>query len=154
MGREAPLHYVPAFFMGVLGYLAMLVLVGLLSFTVVGIPVALFAFYVVKWAGIAAIFFAIGNRMGRAAGFTPSVLGAVFLVFAAYVVIMLVPTAFGWFGLVLIGTLKLVFFLLVELPAVGLVMLTRFGGERPDQSAEPLPASPPTNPPAVPEPST
>ena len=81
-----------------------LVLVGLLSFTVVGIPVALFAFYVVKWAGIAAIFFAIGNRMGRAAGFTPSVLGAVFLVFAAYVVIMLVPTAFGWFGLVLIGT--------------------------------------------------
>jgi hypothetical protein len=154
MGREAPVRYVPAFFMGVLGYLAMLILVGLLSFTVVGIPVALLAFYVLKWAGIAAIFFAIGNRIGRAAGFTPSVLGAVFLVFSAYVVIMLVPAAFGWFGLVVTGTLKLVFFLLVELPAVGLVILTRFGGERTDPSAEPLPLSPSARPPVVSEPST
>jgi hypothetical protein len=130
MGEEAAVRYAPAFFVGLLGYVGLWVLLGLLSFTVVGIPVALFAFYVLKWMGIAAIFYAVGRRLGRGVGFSPSVLGSVLLVFAIYVVFLLAPMALGWIGLVIVGVLQLVFLLLVALPAVGLVILTRCGGRR------------------------
>ena len=111
--------------------------------TVVGVFPALFAFIVLKWLGIAAIFHAIGRRLGRVAGFSPSTLGAVLLVFAAYVVVSLVPSAFGVAGLLAILGLKLVFFLLVEIPAVGLVILTRMGGRRSGGTAATVPAPPP-----------
>jgi hypothetical protein len=130
MGEEAPVRYVPAFFVGLLGYLAMLVVVGLLTVTFIGIFPALFAFYVLKWMGIAAIFYAVGRRLGRAVGASLSVLGSVLLVFALYVVLMLAPTPLGWMGLGLVGVLKLVFFLAFEVPAVGLVILTRLGAPR------------------------
>jgi hypothetical protein len=142
MGEEAPIRYVPAFFVGLLGYLAMLVIVGLLTVTFIGIFPALFAFYVLKWMGIAAIFFAVGRRLGRAVGASLSVLGSVLLVFALYVVLMLAPTPLGWMGLAAVAVLKLIFFLAFEVPAVGLVILTRLGTHRSGAEVVAPPAPP------------
>ena len=102
----------------------------MLTVTFIGIFPALFAFYVLKWMGIAAIFFAVGSRLGRAVGASLSVLGSVLLVFAVYVVLMMAPTPLGWMGLAVVAVLKLIFFLAFEVPAVGLVILTRLGTQR------------------------
>jgi len=155
MGEEAPVRYVLAFFTGLLGYLVYFVVWGLLLVTFVGIFPWALAFAVLKWMGIAAIFYAIGRRLTRAAGISPSVLGAVLLVFAIYVVLMLAPSAAGFVGLIAIGALKLIFLLLIEIPAVGLVILTRFGTRR-TEGIPAAPAAPPvvtTTPPAPPQPS-
>jgi len=45
-------------------------------------------------------------------------------------VLMLAPSAAGLPGVIAIGALKLIFLLLIEIPAVGLVILTRFGTRR------------------------
>jgi len=155
MGEEAPVRYVSAFFMGLLGYLVYFVVWSLLLVTLVGIFPWELAFSVLKWTGIAAIFYAVGRRLTRAAGITPSVLGAVLLVFAIYVVLMLAPSAAGFFGFAIIVALKLVFLLLVEIPAVGLVILTRFGTRRADtiSAAPPSPPVAATVPPAPTPPS-
>lgn len=128
MGDEAPVRYVQAFFVGLLGYLLFWVVLVVLSFTVVGVPVLVFAFYVVKWMGIAAIFHAVGRRLGRGVGASLSVLGSVMLVFAIYTIGMLAPAALGLVGLLVIAVLKVLFFLLVAMPGVGLAILTRVGG--------------------------
>jgi len=147
MTDEAPVRYVSAFFFGLLGYIGMFVLVGLLSITVVGIPLAMLAFYVLKWMGIAAIFCAVGQRMGRTAGFSLSVLGSVLLVFGLYVVAFIAPATLQVTGLLILFVLKLLFLLLVEIPAVGLVLCTRFGGRAtPTEIAAPQP--PPAEAPA------
>jgi len=141
MGEEAPLRYVPAFFVGLLGYLGLLVALGLLLFTLVGVPLAALAFAVIKWMGIAALFYALGRRIGRAVGREMSTLGAVLLVFALYAGLFLAPAALG-FGLpqlILLTLLRLGFFLFFEVPAVGLVILTRagFAANSPRRSATP-----------------
>lgn len=153
MAEEAPVRYVPAFFMGLLGYIGLWIVLGLLSVTVVGFPVALFAFYVLKWMGIAAIFYAVGRCLGRAVGGSLSVLGGVLLVFAIYSVVMMVPMAMGPTGLLVVGVLKFLFFLVFALPGVGLVMLTRFGtrGSPTEAAAPPAPSPPEPTPPPVPE---
>jgi hypothetical protein len=129
MGEEAPLRYVPAFFVGLLGYLGLLVALGLLLFTLVGVPLAALAFAVIKWMGIAALFYALGRRAGRVVGREMSTLGAVLLIFALYAGLFLAPAALG-FGaaqMVLLALLRFGFFLFFEVPAVGLVILTRAG---------------------------
>jgi hypothetical protein len=152
MGEEAPVRYLPAFFVGLLTYLALLVVVPLLAVTVVGLVAGAAVFYVLKWLGIAAIFYAIGRRLGRSVGVSLSVPGAVLAVFLAYGVVLTVPALFGLVGYALVAVLHLVFFLLVEAPAVGLVLLTRFGNARPAAApAPPPPAEPgPAPHPAVP----
>jgi hypothetical protein len=157
MGEEAPVRYVPAFFMGLLGYIGLWVVLGLLSVTVVGFPVAMFAFYVLKWMGIAALFYAVGRQLGRVVGGSLSVLGAVLLVFAIYTVVMMAPMALGPTGLLLVGVLKVLFFLVFALPAVGLVLLTRFGTRgssseavAPPEPPQPVPPTPPPPPEAPP----
>jgi len=144
IGEEAPVRYAAAFFVGLLGYLGLLIVLGLLTATVIGLPVAIFAFVVFKWMGIAGIFFAIGRRLGRALNREMSLLGAVMLTFGLYALITLLPTALGVLGLlvsILIGTM---FFVLVEVPAVGLVLLTRAGGRA--GRLAPAPAAPPAPP--------
>lgn len=142
IGEEAPVRYLPAFFMGVLGYLAYLVILALLTVTFVGVFPAWLGFQVMKWMGIAAIFYAVGHRLGRAFGASFSVLGAVLLVFAFYTAVTLLPSLAGMSLLFFLMTAALwtVFFVLVQIPAVGLVILTRFG--RPP--IEPALAGPPT----------
>jgi len=149
---EAPVRYVPAFFTGLLGYIALWVLLALISVTVIGLPVALIGYYILKWIGIAGVFFAVGRRLGRSFGREMSMLGAMLLTFAIYALLTLAPTPLGLAGLLIAGLWHLVFFIVVEAPAVGLVLLTRLGTQRRDDV--PLGGSvPPTpSPPAGPAP--
>ncbi len=62
-----------------------------------------------------------------------SLLGSVLVAFTLYAVLRLGPTPLGVFGLVLSSTFWTLFFLLVEVPAVGLVLLmTRLGSRAGD----------------------
>lgn len=142
IGEEAPVRYALAFFVGLLGYLGLLVVVGLLAATVVGLPLAIFLYAILKWLGIAGIFFAVGRRLGRALGRDISLLGAVMLSFGLYVLITLAPTPLGLFGLVLSGALWLLFFFVIQVPAVGLVLLTWAGG-RSGRTTPFVPPNPP-----------
>ena len=109
----------------------------------------LLAFYVVKWAGIAAIFHAAGRGLGRVSGSSLSVLGATLLVFGIYVTMFTLPSFLGLPGLLMLVVLKVLFFLLIEVPAVGLVMRTRMGRPVPTVT---VPQSPPAHPvPSAPE---
>jgi hypothetical protein len=129
LADEAPVRYVTAFFVGLLGYIVFLSVFSLLALTVVGIPIAIFAWALFKWLAVAGVFYAIGRRVGRSLGRELSVLGSVLLMFALYAVALLAPAPLGLVGLVIVATFKLGFLLLVEIPAIGLLLLTR-GGSR------------------------
>lgn len=154
MGDEAAVRYVPAFFVGLLSYLVLLLLLAPLALTVVGFFVALFLAWVVKWIGIAALFHAVGQRLGRGTGFSPSILGSILLVFAIFVVISLAPMALGVVGLLISAVLSVVFFLLVSIPGIGLVVLTRCGGRRWTDGIVAPPPTAPTPPTPSPDPAT
>lgn len=128
IGEEAPVRYLVAFLVGILGWLGSLVVIGLLLPTVIGTPVAVLGYYILKWLGIAGIFYAVGLRLGRSFGRDMSVLGAVLLVFALYVAVTMAPGFLGLPGLLLLVLFRVSFFLLIELPALGLVILTVAGG--------------------------
>jgi len=150
IGEAAPARYLPAFFVGILGYLGLLVIVGLLTATLIGLPLAVFGFYVLKWLGIAGILYAVGRRLGRSFGLEMSILGAVVLTYTLIVLIKLAPTPLGFWGLFLMVIIGTLFFLLVEIPAVGLVILTRFG-TRPGNRVVVAGDVPPPGPPPAPE---
>lgn len=127
IGEAAPVRYLEAFLVGCLTYLGLLLAGLILLVTVVG-PVALVAaYYVLKWLAITGVFYAIGRRVGRSLGRDMSVLGAVLLSFTAFALLTIAPTPFGWFGLAGSAILRLIFFLVVEIPAIGLLWLTRLG---------------------------
>jgi hypothetical protein len=130
IGEEAPQRYVSAFFVGLLAYLALLVVLPLLLATVIGIPVAILGYYALKWLGIAGVFYAVGRRLGRAFGRDMSLLGAVLLTFGLYAALLLAMAPLGLPGLFLGLLVQLVFFLVVVAPALGLLVLTRAGGRR------------------------
>jgi hypothetical protein len=127
IAEEAPVRYGTAFFVGLLGHLGLLVVLGLLTATLVGLPLAFLLWVTLKWLGIAGMFFAVGRRLGRAAGREISLLGAVLLVFALYALLTLAPTPLGLAGLAVSALLWSGFFLLVQVPAIGLVLLTLAG---------------------------
>jgi len=133
IGEEAPVRFMGGFFLGVLGYLALGAACILLCITIVGIPLLLLAFTVLKWLGLAGIFYAFGVRLGRAMGRDLQPLGAALLGFLPFGIFYFVPCAGSACWLVL------------KVTAVGLVLLTRAGGPRP----LPVPAGPP---PAAPAP--
>jgi hypothetical protein len=121
--------------------LAYLILWTLLAFTVVGIPVIWIGFVVLKWLGIAGLFFAVGRRIGRAFGAEMSVLGGVLLCFGLYTLVLMAPAALGLLpGLFALALIKLLFWLLFAVPGVGLAILTLVGGRR--ERAAPAPAVP------------
>jgi len=142
IGGQAPTRYVAAFFVGLLGYLGYLIVLGLLVATVIGIPIAIVGFYAVKWLGVAAIFHVVGQRLGRSFGREMSLLGSILLIFGIYLALTLAPTPLGLIGLGLSTMLNVVFFLLVEVPAVGLVILARGGGKPREARRAPLGSSP------------
>jgi len=145
----APARYASAFFVGLLAYVLLSVVFVLVTATLIGLPIALLAYFVFKWLGIAGVFLAIGRRLGRALGREMSALGAVLLVFAIWSALLLVPSAFGIAGLVVIALLRLGFLCLVDIPALGLVLLTRAGSRT--SKHPPARTAPP--PPPLPEPS-
>jgi hypothetical protein len=142
IGEEAPLRYLPAFLVGLAGYLGLFVLTTLLSITLIGLPLALLAFWVFKWIGVAALFWAVGHRLGRAAGIDLSLLGSVLPVFALYALSSLAPSWLGLPGLALVLVLRVLFFFLFEVPAVGLVILTRVGGRGAPAAVRPASGDP------------
>ena len=126
---------------GILGYCVTIVLGFILICTLIGIPLAIglfFAAKVVKWIGLASLFFLIGHTLGRNLfkrdlSHIAAVLGG----FAVYALISLVPIFGGVFSFVM-GVL-----------ALGISILTRFGSEEGwGRSGTPLPpvAPPPAGP--------
>lgn len=130
IGDETPVRFVEGFFVGILGYVALIVALAVVCITIVGIPIVLFAFTVLKWLGLAGIFHYIGRRLGRAMGRELPPLGAALLGFLPFAVLYFFPWVgwSTWFAL--------------KITAVGLVLLTRAG--RP--AAPPLPAAPAPSP--------
>lgn len=127
IGDETPVRFVEGFFVGILGYLALIAALALVCITIVGIPILLLAFTVVKWLGLAGIFHSMGRRLGRAMGRDLTPLGAALLGFLPFAVLYFFPWV-GWAT-----------WLALKITAVGLVLLTRAG--RP--AAPLLPAAPP-----------
>lgn len=150
MGDEAPLRYLVAVFTGLATYLVVWALILLFSPTIVGSLAIWTAFLVVKWLGIAGLFFAIGRRLGRSLGRAEiSILAGVLLSFVFYVLISTAPAFFGWPGFVVALIIRGLFFLLVEAPGVGIAVLSRLG--RPaDALGAPAPPLSPLLPPAAP----
>jgi hypothetical protein len=127
IGEAAPVRYVAAFFTGLLGYLLFVALLVPVAATLVGIPIYLMTAWMLKWLAIAGVFQACGSRLARSWGGELSQLGAVLGTFALCAVATLVPLLFGWWGVLAWALVKLGFFLAVEVPAVGLLILTRIG---------------------------
>lgn len=148
IAEEAPARYLEAVFVGMLGYLGFWLLAIALLPTVVG-PFLLWLLFVVgKWLGIAGIFLAFGRALARRLGRDPSMLMAVLASFALYVLLTVAPTPLGFFGLLVGAVGRATFFVLFEAPAVGLLLLTRFGRQpraaasmqrNPGSDAAPLP---------------
>jgi len=127
IAEATPIRLVPAFFMGLLAYLGLWVVCALLLVTVIGVPLAIFLFIILKWLGITGMFYFFGNRVGRAVGREMSLLGAVMLGFLPYVLLILLPSAFGLPGLLVAIMIHCMIWLFLEIPGIGLVLLTRAG---------------------------
>jgi hypothetical protein len=140
ISEETPKRLFAAFFVGLLGYLGLWIAIALLSITIVGIFLALFLFILLKWLGIAGMFHFFGHRLGRSLGWEFSLLGAVLLGFAPFVALVLLPSAFGLPGLIVAALFWMVIWIFLEIPAVGLVILTR-GGNLPARSGPPQPVA-------------
>jgi hypothetical protein len=102
------------------------------------------------------MFHAFGQRVGRGLGREMSLLGAVLVGFLPYALLVVLPSAFGLVGLVAAGAIGLFFWLFLEVPGVGLALLTGFGSRpgtvtvAPERGAAgPFPPGPPV-PPAPP----
>ena len=156
IGQEAAVRYVSALFVGLLVYLVLLLfLLPLALATLIGLPFLLLALAVLKWLGLAGMFHALGERVGRAFGREVSPLGAVLLVFAVYGVVLLALSPWGIWGLLAIVLFHMVFFLFFEVPALGLVVLTRAGtrgAARPVSPPVPWSETPPAAPTQAPLP--
>jgi len=155
LSDEVPASYFLAFLVGLGGYIGVLVAHLLLWITIIGIPVSgllFLAFLVVKWLGVAGIYHYVGRSLGRLLGTELSLLPAILLGFLPFALLYLIPTLVGGFGFLLALAVRTLFWLLVEIPAVGLAILTRLGSRprRPDAAwpAPPLPAAPLSPPPA------
>ena len=164
---EVPLSLGMAYLAGLGGYLALWVVNSLLFISVIGFPVAILIFLlfgVLKTLGLAGIFHYVGRRLGQTFNREMSLLGGILLGFVLFALILVLPHFFGLMGIIVAIGIRLLFWLLIELPAVGLIILTRVGG-KPRSSvslAEPSaqmvpqaphpPPSPSTPPPAAPPP--
>ena len=120
----------------------MFVVIVLLSATLIGLPIGIVLFVFLKWLGIVGIFHAVGHRIGRSMGRDLSLLGAVLVVFVPYALLVQLPLFFGLIGLLAAGMIGTFLWLFVEVPGLGMTLLTRAG--RPARPiAPPAPAPPP-----------
>lgn len=141
-----PSRWGMAILAGILAYCVTIVLGVILICTLIGIPLAIGLFCaakVVKWIGLASLFFLIGHTLGRNLfkrdlSHVAAVLGG----FAVYAVISLVPI-FGAVFSAVMGVL-----------ALGISILTRFGSEEGWGKSGTLapPVAPPPEGPAGPPP--
>jgi len=144
LSDQAPVRYLVALFIGLLGYLGALIVMLLATATIVGLPIAIAVFLLLKWLGIVGLFHAIGARIGRSMGREMSLLGAILLTFVPFALISLAPYFFGLAGLVASMTVGTLFWFFFEVPGLGLVLLTRAGAPpRATAAAPPVPAPAP-----------
>ena len=149
MADAFPRRWGWALLVGLGAYTAVVIGCVVLAITLIGIPLAIalgFAMFVTKCVGLASILFLVGhtagrNLFGRDLPHLASVLGGFFV----YALLSLVP----FFGSA--------FRLTINLLAVGIVLLTRFGAEpapprgaQPALSAAPVPSPPAAGPPDAP----
>lgn len=142
---EAAIGYLRAWLAGVAGYVGVLLLTGTLAATVLGVPIAIllyFVFLVLKWLGIAGICHRVGISLGRGAGRELSPLGSILLGFLPYALLVLAPLFLGGVGFLFAIVVRLMFWVVVEIPAIGLVLLTRAGARSVDRVATPAPPPP------------
>jgi hypothetical protein len=148
IGAETPVRYVSALFAGLLTYLVLLLFVVPLALvTVIGLPFLVLTYLVLKWLGLAGIFHALGQRVARSFGRDISPLGAVLLVYSAYVAIVLALGLLGPIGLLAIVLFHMLFLFFFEAPALGLIVLTRAGtraGHHPVGPPPPWSSAPPS----------
>jgi hypothetical protein len=151
LSDEFPVSYGLALVVGFGGYVVLWLVNTLLAISVIGIPVAILLhllFLVLKVLGLAGIFHFIGARLGRSLSREMSLLGAVFIGFLIFSVVLIVPHLFGFVGLAVAIVIRFAFWFLFECPAIGLILLTRAGGRpRNRPQAEPPAASAPPAPP-------
>jgi hypothetical protein len=105
-------------------------------------------FLVLKILGLAGVFHRMGTSLGRSLSREMSLLGAIFLTFGIVALVLVLPHFGGLLGLAIAIGLRALYWLLIELPAVGLMILTRAGG-RPRARRAPA-VAPPV--PPIPEP--
>ena len=129
MAAAFPTRWGWSFLVGLLTYAGVLVGAIFLAVTIIGIPLALMLWFVaklLKWVGLAAIFYLMGQSMGRNM-FKRELphMASVLAGFVLFAVMSLVPLL-GWlFGMVL------------SILALGLALVTRFGS---DPATGPVPA--------------
>lgn len=141
LSDEVPVRPVVAFLAGLLAYAALLVVNFFLAVTIVGIPLAVlvyFAFKILEWLGLAGIFHFVGRRIGALFGRDLSILGAVMVGFLPFALLRFLPFCTGW-----------ILWFLLEIVAIGFVVLTRAGTRgSPGGAPLPVPAVPVQPPPA------
>jgi hypothetical protein len=135
LSDEVPVRPVVAFLAGLLAYAALLVVNFFLAVTIVGIPLAVlvyFAFKILEWLGLAGIFHFVGRRIGALFGRDLSLLGAVMIGFLPFALLRFLPFCTGW-----------ILWFLLEIVAIGFVLLTRAGTRgSPVEAPAPVPAVP------------
>ena len=117
---EVPVGLVGSFFLGVAGYLGLMVGLALMFLTLLGIPLIPLAwcvFFVLKCLALAGIFHFVGLRLGRSFGREMSLLGSILLGFLPFALLRFVPLL-GWWAV----------WMPLQLVAVGLLIRTRAGG--------------------------
>ena len=128
ISREAPHRYFSAIFAGFLGLLLWLLILPLLTATVVGLFLGWPLYLMLSWLGRMAILHWIGERIGVSLGLRLSLLGSMFLAFIPYALLKVGPMFVGgYFGLLVAGMFSTLMFLFLDVPGLGLILLTRAG---------------------------
>ncbi|MCZ6670322.1 MAG: polymer-forming cytoskeletal protein [Acidobacteria bacterium] len=141
-GNAFPTDWPKALLYGVIAYCVFFMVAFILCITLIGIPIAIalcLAMKVAKWMGYAAIFFMVGDRIGRNLfnrefSLFPSLLIG-YLIFGILKFIPLFVGEMIWMGLAVLG--------------VGISLSTRFGSGQPwfQGKSRPAPSLPPATPP-------
>lgn len=152
LSDETPVSILLAYLVGLGGYVVYWVVMAVLVLSVIGMPLSFLlwvTFIGLKWLGLAGIYHYVGRSFGRLVNREFSLLGAILVGFLPFALLVLLPMFIGGIGWLVALGIRFLFWLLVEIPAVGLVILTR-GGSRPRKAAgPPIPLAPasPTPPP-------
>jgi hypothetical protein len=145
ISEEAPVRLGLAYLVGLGVYLALLVIEPLLFFTVVGWPIFKVVFFVLKTLGLAGLLHFIGKRIGGGLSREMSLLGAILIVFIPLAAIRVIPYFLGLGGIIFAFSIRFILWLLLEVPAVGLLFVTRFGSPRQVTAEAPQPPVPPAD---------
>jgi hypothetical protein len=149
---EVPTRYAVGLFVGIGAYVGAALLDGLLVLTVVGlslIPFLALALVSLHWLGRAAVLELLGRKLGRAVGREMSLLGSILLGFVPYALVLLLPLMIGGIvGILSHVATSVLLWLVIDVPGIGLVLLTRAGGRRP-LPAPSFATAPPAPPPAA-----